>query len=304
MKKTFRNNSRVTVIIPCYNDGIYIDEAVNSILSQTYSNYEIIIVDDGSNDQTTVNKLKQYKCSNIKVLFKSNGGVSSARNYGVRHTNSEYILFLDADDIFDSTFLEKAVNILDNRSEIGVVTCYARYFVENDFNKTTDVWRPKGGGVENFLVENNAVGNSLVRHVCWKDAGGYDETLLSSEDRDFWIKITKNGWIIHAIPEILFHYRRAAKSKYWKFKNQRPEIIKHIVSNNVDVYSKYVVECLYEKEKELYYYKRKVDEVQNKLKKSPPYIIGYYITYPNRKIRKLLKVIRSKLVTFLNINSG
>ncbi len=119
---------KVSVIIPCFNDGKYIDEAVDSILAQTYQDFEIIIVNDGSTDEFTNNLLKNYKKPRTSVLCKTNGHLSSARNHGIKNSNAEYILPFDADDIFEPTYLEKAVDILDKNPEIGVVTCDIRLF--------------------------------------------------------------------------------------------------------------------------------------------------------------------------------
>jgi len=292
MKGEHSSDPKVTVVIPCYNDGAYIDDAIRSILNQTYQDYRIIVVDDGSDDTATIEKLKSLNYPKTTVLHKKNGGVSSARNYGVKYSNSEYLLFLDADDFFENSYLEKAVNVLDNNSKIGVVSCYERYFCEHDIEKTINIYKPKGGGGENFLVENNALSNSLVRYECWCDAGGYIETLLSHEDWGFWISITKKGWLVYTIPEILANYRVTRKSKYNKYKHKKPELIKKIIEHNKDIYMEYVAECLYEKEKEILHLKEKAKNDQNKIKKSYPYLIGLYITFPFRVIRKIVGVTK------------
>lgn len=289
MKNEASNKLKITVIIPCFNDGSYIDDAINSILNQTYQNYEIVVVNDGSTDTATIKKLRNMKYPRTTVLHKKNGGVSTARNFGVKHSQTEYLLFLDADDVIENTFLEKGVEILDKNPKIGVVSCYTRYFYEMDFDKTINYYKPKGGGVENFLLENNACSNSLIRFQCWSDVGGYDENLLSHEDWDFWIRITKNGWLVYTIPEVLANYRVTKKSKYDKHKHKKPELIKRIIENNKDVYKKYVVHCLYEKEKQVQDYKKRIDIIRQNFRKSYNYIIGFYITYPIRLGKKLFR---------------
>jgi len=294
MKGEHSNNPRVTVIIPCYNDGKYIDDAINSILNQTYHDFQIIVVDDGSTDAYTIDKLNNLKYPKTRVLYKTNGGVSSARNFGAKQSDSEYLVFLDADDFFDNTYLEKGVKILDNYPEVGGISNYTRYFYEENPDKITDYYRPKGGGIENFLLENNGCSNTLIRYKCWVDAGGYDENLLSHEDWDFWIKITKKGWLVYTIPEVLGNYRITKKSKYLKFKNKRIELLRKIIENNEDIYKEHVVECLYEKEKQIQYLKDQVTIARNEVKKSRPYRIGMYILYPFRLIKLAFKKIMHK----------
>jgi len=119
---------RVSVIIPCYNDGAYIPDAVDSIKRQTFTDYEIVVINDGSTDKTTMDVLKQLEGNGVRVLHKKNEGVSTARNYGITRSAGEYILTLDADDKFSESFMERAVKILDDNTEIGCVTCYAQYF--------------------------------------------------------------------------------------------------------------------------------------------------------------------------------
>lgn len=281
------DNPKVSVIIPCYNDGKYIDGAIKSIVSQTYPNCEIIVVDDGSTDTYTIEKLNNLNYPGTRVLRQENGGVSTARNYGIRQSHAKYILPFDADDIFENTFIEEAVNMLENNDSIGVVTCYERLFPNDNFDKTVNIFKPEGGGVENFLLKSNALSNSLIRYQCWEEVGGYDEKLLSHEDWDFWIKVTSRGWQVYTIPEVLFHYRRAKKSKYRKYVHKKPEFVKRIVENNIEVYKEHVVTCLYEKEKEIRQLIETHRQTRNKLTKSLTYIVGYKITYPLRIIKKI-----------------
>lgn len=282
----------VTVVIPCYNDGAYIDDAIKSILNQTFQEIKILVVDDGSSDTETVYKLKNLQYPKTTVLHKKNEGVSSARNFGVKNSRSKYILFLDADDIFENTFLEKGVAILENNPPIGVISCHERYFYERDFDNTITYYKPKGGGVENFLLENNACSNSLIRLKCWYDAGGYDEELLSHEDWDFWIRITKLGWLVYTIPEVLGNYRVTQKSKYNNYKDKKPELIKKIIENNKDIYKEYVVECLYEKEKQIFQLNEQVASSKEKIKNSYQYMVGFYCTFPFRIFKKTISKLK------------
>lgn len=210
MKKTKYFTAKVSIIIPCYNDKDYIKEAVQSAINQTYSNTEIIIIDDGSNEATK-KVLSGIKCENVELISQENKGLSAARNVGIAKATGDYILTLDADDVFEPTFVEKAVLILDKNDYIGVVSCFCNCFV--DLNKVIYKHKPKGGELSDFLYTNNAMGNSLFRKSCWLQAGGFDEQMKNGyEDWEFWISVTKQGWRVYIIHEFLFNYRKKENS--------------------------------------------------------------------------------------------
>jgi len=123
----------VSVIVPCYNQGIYLDEAIQSVLGQTYQDFEIIIVDDGSDDGLTGltnDLLRDYRRKRTRVIRTENRGVVSARNTVISHARGKYILPLDADDRIGSEYLEKAVKILDDNPDTGIVYCEVEFFGE------------------------------------------------------------------------------------------------------------------------------------------------------------------------------
>ncbi len=120
--------SKVSVVIPCYNHGEYLDQAVESVLEQTFQDFEIIIVDDGSTDQSTIDLLKGYNKPKTYVIRTDNQGLASARNNGIKEAKGKYILPLDADDKIGKEYLEKAVKILDENDDIGIVYCESVHF--------------------------------------------------------------------------------------------------------------------------------------------------------------------------------
>jgi len=97
----------ISVVIPCYNDGEYLPETIARLKEQTYPNFEIILVNDGSTDQHTLDVLKQLETEGVQVFHKENGRMSSARNYGAKQAKGSIIAALDADDYFDPSFLKK-----------------------------------------------------------------------------------------------------------------------------------------------------------------------------------------------------
>ena len=172
-----RNENLISVIIPCYNHGKYLYETFDSVYQQTYQNFEIIVVDDGSDDEVTKNVLKELEQTSIKVLRKKNGGVSSARNFGIQKSKGEYILTLDADDKFTPDFAEKALSILKFEEEVGMVTSYLLRFTNKGI---CGKGHPEGGDVTAFLSKNNSHASVLFRYQCWVDAGGYEFSFSKS----------------------------------------------------------------------------------------------------------------------------
>ena len=137
----------ISVIIPCYNDGKYLPETINQLKLQTLPANEIIIVNDGSTDAATIEVLTQIeKDPLIQVLHKENGRMSAARNFGVAHAKGDIIVALDADDYFDPSFFQKAMDVLNNEPATGVVTSYIRYFGNRKGSA-----KPRGGNAFNFL---------------------------------------------------------------------------------------------------------------------------------------------------------
>ena len=112
-------NSLISVIIPCFNDGNYLHEAIESVLAQSYKNVEIIVIDDGSTDNT---KLVVQKFPQIKYIYQANQGVSSARNAGIFHSGGDYICFLDADDWLLPQALETNIRVIEGNNECAFVS--------------------------------------------------------------------------------------------------------------------------------------------------------------------------------------
>ncbi len=245
--------SKVTAVIPCHNHGKYLNDAVDSILNQTYKDCEIIVVNDNSTDKFTINLLCNYTKPKTNVIHVEYKQPCATRNHGIRETDSEYILTLDADDKFAPTFLEKAVKILDENPEIGVVTCFMK-----SFGRSQGRWKPRGGSIKDFLVRNNCTASALFRRECWTNVGGFNEEMTSGfGDWDFWIAITKQGWLVRSIPEFLLYYRKHGASRNTDSEKKRPDITRQIVNNHREVYEKYVDFIIYAKEMQILQLKRK-----------------------------------------------
>lgn len=270
----------VSVIIPCYNHGDYILEAIDSVLAQTYDNIEIIIVNDGSDNKETIDILKSINEPKTSVFHKENGGPSSARNFGIEQSEGEFILTLDSDDMFAPSFLEKAVKILKNNPETGMVTSYHLRFGDH---RKTGKNELTGGSVTDFLTVNNAVACLLYRYQCWVDAGGYDEDIPGFEDWEFFINVTKQGWFIYSIPEYLFYYRDIKGSGLDRHQKKRPEIIRYIVEKHRDLYQRNIVDVIYKEERKI----KELNEMIARQKNSYAYKLGNILLKPLRFIKSL-----------------
>ncbi|MFZ2642490.1 MAG: glycosyltransferase family A protein, partial [Verrucomicrobiia bacterium] len=166
-------NPRVSVVIPCYNLGQYLDEAVESVLAQTYQEFEILVVDDGSTDETTKQILSSYNRPKTRVIRTANQGPSAARNTGIQQARGEYILPLDADDKIGSRYMEKAVAVLDQRAEVGIVCCEAEFFGE-----VAGKWNLPEYSFPLVLLENMIVEPSFFRMADYKQTRGYNPNML------------------------------------------------------------------------------------------------------------------------------
>jgi len=194
---------RVSIIIPCFNAGEFLDESVNSALAQTYKDIEIIIADDCSVTEHTKEKLKSYNNPLITVIHLPHRGLASTRNSGIKRAKGDLILPLDADDRIDPTYVEKAVAVMDSDSKIGIV--YARISLFGEQNEEPEV---EEYSLESLLLNNMIVCCSMFRKKDWAKVGGYNTNMTKGyEDWDLWISLAGLGRKVYRLPEALFFYR-------------------------------------------------------------------------------------------------
>ena len=199
---------KVSVIIPCYNDGDFLQETLDSLREQSFIDYEIIVVNDGSTDEVTIALLRSIAQSNTKVFHTKNMGVSAARNKGITEASGEYILPLDADDTIGADYLERAVNVLEARPEVAAVYFERVLFGEHQGTDQLPDYDPKA------LLIDNCMYAALFRKADWKSVGGFSESMVYGwEDWDFWISLSELGKLVVKIPEPLFFYRIRSSSR-------------------------------------------------------------------------------------------
>ncbi len=234
---------KVSIITPCYNDGKYIEETIHSILSQTYKNWEMIIIDDGSEDNETIDILKKVELiDNIQVIKTNHVGPAEARNIGIKHSCGEFILPVDADDLIDNTYIEKAVQQMNNNNNIGIVYCHADLF-----GIKTGPWELPEYSIDKMLIDNIIFVSALFRKSDWEQVGGFKSNMEHGmEDYDFWLSIIELGREVYQLPEVLFHYRVKESSRTTKFHKN----IENVKETYKTIYIQHKV--LYEKYRDKY----------------------------------------------------
>lgn len=275
-----QNFPKVSIIIPCYNDAEYIEDAVNSAVGQTYINKEIIVVDDGS-DSKNKEILKKIKSKVDVLIAQENRGPSAARNRGIEKASGKYILVLDADDFFEPEFCKRALEAFSNEEDLCLVTCYARWFGLNDLDQ---VYKPQGGTLESFLFKNSAIGNSMFLKSDWHRVGGYDESMLYGwEDWEFFIRIHKEGTWTYVIPEVLFHYRKKKKSRTKIANKYEYDLLHYIFKKHSDLYREKFPETLG------YFISRlkKEKAIRKRSQKSTVYKVGNFMMRPFKTFRNI-----------------
>lgn len=225
----------VSIIIPCFRQAQYLAEAVGSIVSQTSRDWEVIIIDDGSPDETAqiaTDLITRYPGERIALLRQPNMGLAEARNAGVRATRGRYILPLDADDMLEPEMVERTVQVLSRDPSIAIAY--------------TDLQR-FGGGAEliraaefdpSRLPETNQLNYcSLYRQEVWDAVGGYNPNMTSGyEDWDFWVGAAERGYRARRLPEALFRYRIRGNSMYSTALRHDAELTRQLRLNHPATY--------------------------------------------------------------------
>ena len=227
---------KVSVIIPYYNDKAFIGRAINSIFSQIIQDFEIILINDGSDKENTI-ALNEYTNKIDRIIHQSNMGQGAARNTGINEAVGEYILTLDSDDYFEPDFLVKAIEKFENDPTISLITCKCNVISNG---KIVDRYEPNGGILQDFLVQNCAWGSSLYRKSDWKTIGGYDESrdIWGYEDWEFYIRLMALGGRCNVLNEILFNYQLSPFSTSRRIKKNQTEKVLYIIKKHESLYTR------------------------------------------------------------------
>jgi glycosyltransferase involved in cell wall biosynthesis len=226
----------VSIITPCFNQAQYLDEAVNSLFLQTYTNWECIIINDGSTDNTEEIALKlRLKDKRIKYLYQDHKGVSEARNNAIKNSKGKYLLPLDADDLISPTYVNECVSILENNEDVKIVYCEAEKFGEQ-----TGIWDPRKFDIHLMAYENMIFSTAMFRKADFDISGGYENSLVVVEDWELWINILKKGGTVVKLPFTGFYYRVHHKSKIRTYNWESTEYLNFIYKKHIDFFLKYL----------------------------------------------------------------
>lgn len=241
----------VSFIVPCYNLGRYLDEAIQSILAQTVQDFEILVVDDGSTDADTRRLLADSTrptWPQTRVIRSENRGLPAAKNLGLAHTSGSYVCMLDADDRLDPAFLATSKAVLDDDPSLAFVSHWFRTFGDEVWE-----WTPTRCDLEALLDANTVNGAALVRRTALEAVGGFDETMRDGcEDWDLWIALVERGLLGRILPAVLFHYRRRpdSMSRLMMEGDRHPALFRRLAEKHSESYRTHLVALLTRRERD------------------------------------------------------
>lgn len=269
-------NPLISVIVPCYKQAQFLDECLQSVYNQTYPNWECIIINDGSPDHTEEIAEKWLEKDNrFRYIYKENGGLSSARNEGIRVAKGEWILPLDADDKIGKQYLELAEKEFFKNPTI--VYCNAEFF-----GVINQKWNLPDYQYNKIKYVNQIFCSGLFKKENWGVVNGYDENLkYGREDWDFWLSILNERSLVIKLNYLGFYYRRKENSLDVKINNNQKLL------NNVENY-------IFKKHLELYLLEspnaiKNIKILKNKARRYDDLI---FLIHKNKLTKLFFKIIK------------
>ncbi len=211
-----------SVIVPCYNHGAFLRRNIKSVEAVEGIPMEIIIVDDGSTDETTVQELQQLKNEGYHIIIQKNSGPAAARNNAIGQSKGKYIVPLDADDMLRKEYIAAAKEVFEGNKQIDIV--YANF---QQFGESTAVQQYCDFVLQELLLQNNIGACAIYRKEVWQAIGGYDEKLwrdLGWEDWEFWLNAAKHGFKFQYLDMIGYDYYYQNSSRERTFLRDRKKL--------------------------------------------------------------------------------
>jgi glycosyltransferase involved in cell wall biosynthesis len=205
-----RFNPKVSIVIPVYNGSNYLQEAIDSALSQTYRDIEVIVVNDGSTDQGQTEEIVKTYGSKIRYFCKENGGVASALNLGIRNMTGEYFSWLSHDDVYYPIKIERQIKHLEKKANKQTITYCDCEIIDKASNLIS---RPRMN--QDYLkniyltILSTSIGGCslLIPKQCFEQVGVFNESLTTTQDNEMWLRIAKQGFAFEYLPEFLVKSR-------------------------------------------------------------------------------------------------
>jgi len=218
-------NDKVSIVIPCYNQGRFLHDAIDCSLNQSHKNIEVIVVNDGSTDNTR-DVAKSYGAK-ITYIEQANKGLSSARNTGIKEAKGKWIITLDADDKIHLDYAKRLIGVDD------IVCPYLRCFGDNRGEWKPPMVHPTH---KDFLLQNHLFCCAMFKKEVWEKVGGYDEEQFKHgkqgangfEDYKFWLRATKSGYTVTVVPEYMFFYRKYGESMVSEANKNKAKILAYM----------------------------------------------------------------------------
>jgi len=225
----------ISVIIPCYKQAEFLPEAVESVIAQTFTDWEVVIVDDGSPDptgQVADDLVRRHPTRRIRAVRQANAGLARARNAGIERARGSYILPLDADDRIGPTMLGRTYRLLEEQPGVAIAyTDMQRFGDDNEVSRAAE-FNPTMLPAVNHLSYC-----SLYRREVWEAVGGYNPNMVYGyEDWDFWVGAVERGYVARRIPEPLFEYRVRSGSMFADAMAHDSELQSRMRRNHPSVY--------------------------------------------------------------------
>lgn len=232
------DKEKVSIVIPLYNAEKYIEETIDSVISQIYQNWECIIVNDGSTDNSENVVLEKIKNNpKFKYYKQENSGPGRARNYGASFAGGKYLLFLDADDIIFDNYLLDGGEFMESHPDYTLFYGKAKVFWEDGIEKE---WKlRKYSDMVDFLRSNCIYCTALIKKNEFDSVGGFDEELPAFEDWEFFVRLLNNNPKVFRTDNFVFKYRKHIGSRDDLNKNRWLEIKKMVEEKNKDIFDKW-----------------------------------------------------------------
>lgn len=273
---------RVSIIIPCFNKAPYVGEAINSALAQSYPNVEVIVVDDGSTDNSLA-VIKDYLNKGIKLIQQKNQGVCVARNNAISQSAGEYIVPLDADDILSPVYVQRCIDWFEANPNTKLVYTQCDYFG----NRKGSVAIPPYCW-DILLWYSIIPATSMFRRIDYDNTCGYNPNMIFAlEDWDFYLSLLGPTDVVHLIEEPLLHYRIINSARNNNINSNKEAIFKQIYNNHPGLYAQYTDTLILAHDNWKEY-----EHLYQGIHKSKAYRLGKAILRPFSKLQSLYAHLR------------
>lgn len=277
----------ISIIIPCFNSAEFLTETLDSVKKQTYNNWECVVVNDGSKDDS-LKILREYEAKDSRyiVIDKGNEGPSVARNIAIAASSGKYILPLDADDLIDPSYAEKAINYLESHPKTKLVYCKAKYFGDRD-----DDWKVPEYQYKNIIYENCIFCSCVYRRKDFDKTNGYNQNMIyGCEDWDFLLSLLEPEDEVYCIPEVLFLYRKHGITRTTSAMEKKDICHLRMMLNHPELYSNDLEQSYHLVSYSTRYYENELNGLLN----SNAYKLGFMLIKPFKWLRRLLDRDRNK----------